>query len=317
MTYEELAQEWTWSESLLCHSSGSTGTPKEISIEKKHLIESARRTLDFFNLSDSALLYSCIAPDFIGGKMMFVRQQVAECDLIWETPSNRPVLETDGRRISLLSLVPSQMHHILDHIHELPPIDNILIGGSAIPSALRERIDRSGLNVYESYGMTETASHIALRKVEENPNPFVTLGDITVSLSGETLKITIPGWQTLTTNDCAQVLSPHEFMILGRKDNVIISGGRKLNPERIEEKLSRHIDFPFYITSVPDDKWGERLVLIAENTVTDSDTLKATITEAFDLLEKYEKPKEIHICQSLKRTNSGKLLRLPPSQIEL
>lgn len=315
MTYEELAQEWENNNALLCSTSGSTGIPKKILIDKKYLLDSATRTADFFKLDSSSLLYSCISPDFIGGKMMLVRQRLLGCRLKWENPSNRPLADVT-ERISLLSVVPSQMIHILDNIDKMPQIDNILVGGSAIPATLRKRIAESGLNAFESYGMTETASHIALRRIEELPSPFLTLGDITVSEQDGALCISIPGWKTIVTNDCAEVLNPKEFYIKGRKDNIIISGGRKINPEIIEEKLSSHIDIPFYIASMPDEKWGERIVLIAENADNDDVYLMQHIRTICErMLKNYEKPKEIYLCPVISRTLSGKVIRINPDDI--
>lgn len=311
MTYPELEKEWCESAGLLCRTSGSTGAPKTIFLEKSYLLESARRTCDYFNLTPSSLLYSCISPDFIGGKMMFVRQQLSGCGLMWEAPSNRPVLDTHGRPITLLSVVPSQLVHILDNLHNLPPVDNILVGGAPVPASIRQRVVETDLNVFESYGMTETASHIALRRVTIPQTPFRTLNDINVEEINGVLKINIPHRHSVVTNDCAHVLNNHEFFITGRSDNIIISGGRKINPEAIEEKLSAYIDEPFYISSLPDEKWGERLVLVIESKTNDTETFKIHIVNIVNkYLSGWEKPKEIFVVPSFARTSSGKIKRL-------
>ena len=169
MTYEDFAQEWDSRDMITCRTSGSTGAPKEILLPKQEMVNSALRTIDFFGLTGDSLLYSCIAPDFIGGKMMLVRQRAAGCRFLWETPSNRPLDGYSGEPISLLSVVPSQVIYILDNIKDMPVIDAMLVGGSSIPESLRHRIEKSGLNAYESYGMTETASHIALRRIKSEP----------------------------------------------------------------------------------------------------------------------------------------------------
>lgn len=307
MTYETFAAEWDSHEEISCHTSGSTGKPKTITIPKTEMLKSARRTADFFRLDDKSLLYSCISPDYIGGKMMFVRQRLTGCRLLWETPSNRPLTEYKGDAITLLAVVPSQMSFILDHIREIPPVENILIGGSPIPSSLRKRIAECGVNAYESYGMTETASHIALRRIEADQGPFKTLGNITVeSCADSALRINMPGWRSLITNDSAQVLSAHQFRILGRLDNIIISGGIKINPEALEEKLSEYLDFPFFITSTPDDKWGERVILIAEG----KESLRQQIEEACSHIpDKFKRPKDILIMHDIPRTANGKFIR--------
>lgn len=306
MTYEEFAEEWDNNSEISCHTSGSTGTPKSILLPKEQMEKSARRTADFFHLDSDSILYSCISPDYIGGKIMLARQRVLNCTLLWETPSNSPLSNCNADRISLLSIVPSQMGYILDNRDNMPVLENILIGGSSIPASLRERIAGSGMNVYESYGMTETSSHIALRKVSANPAAFKTLGDITVDTVDDALRINLPGWQTIVTNDNAQVFSPTEFRILGRLDNVIISGGIKINPESVEEILSRFIDIPFYISSIPDDKWGQILVLIAEGNASDKERIEAICRLH---LPKYHLPKRILFLPRIPRSPNGKILR--------
>lgn len=310
MTYEELALEWDNSEQLICHTSGSTGSPKDILLPKEQMLLSARRTADFFNLNANSTLYSCISPDFIGGKMMLARQRLLGCKFLWEQPSNRPLANCRAHEISLLSVVPSQMIHILDNLPEMPVIHNFLVGGSAIPRSLRQRIADSGINAFESYGMTETASHIALRRIETNPQPFTTLGHITVENNGGTLCIHIPNWQTITTNDIATVFDHNKFIIHGRRDNVIISGGRKIHPEEIEEKLSNRIQYPFYISSIPDDKWGRTPVLIAE---TDESNLPELELICADIEPRWQRPRKIFCRPQLPRTPNGKLRRLPPN----
>lgn len=306
MTYEELAFQWQTCDKIPCHTSGSTGDPKEIFLTKKDMLDSALRTVEYFGIDNNSLLYSCISPDYIGGKMMFVRQQVAGCEFKWEKPNNRPLANYHGDPITLLSVVPSQMIYILDNIRDMPEIRNILIGGSAIPVSLRERISESNLNAFESYGMTETSSHIALRRIEVIPSPFRTLGNITVEEDNGALKINIPEWQTIVTNDAAEVISPYEFNILGRLDNIIISGGKKINPETVEEKLSAKLDIPFFITSLPDEKWGERVVIVAQ---TDNDKTKMIQDACNSIEDSFLRPKQIIIKEKLSLTPNGKIIR--------
>lgn len=309
MTYEELREEWeSEKDYLICHTSGSTGKPKEICLPKEIIVDSAKRTIDFFNIDNHSFLYSCISPDFIGGKMMMIRSIIANTGLGWEKPSNQPLKDYKGKEITLLSVVPSQMLFILNNLDSLPKIHNILIGGAPIPSSLRRRIAKSGINAYESYGMTETASHIALRKVEEDQKPFKTLSGISVSSADGALRIKIGETLTLTTNDAAEILSPNEFNILGRIDNVIISGGKKIYPEEIEKKLSSYIDSPFFISSLPDEKWGEKIVLVIESKI-DKEKLTAICSK---VLEPHQKPKEILTFPKLILTDSGKLKRILP-----
>lgn len=309
MTWEELYAEWASDcPTLRCHTSGSTGTPKTIDLPKEQVAASARRTLDFFHLDQSARFHSCLAPDYIGGKMMMVRALLAGGCFTWEKPSNHPLRDATRERIDLLCVVPAQMRHILDLRDELPEIGTILIGGSSINSSLRAEIATSGLNCWETYGMTETASHVALRPVAEPEALFTPLAGIAISLSDSHLTIDIPGWQRLVTNDIAEIVSDGRFRIVGRADNVIITGGLKVHPEEVESRLQPYLDFDFILTSRPDPLWGQRVVMIAENAVlTDQQILDICHSHA----ARHEVPKQI-IRSAIPRTESGKPIRKQP-----
>lgn len=308
MNYSDLKNVWhSDTDYISCHTSGSTGEPTEIELPKSQMRASAIRTNTFFNIGPASLLYSCISPNYIGGKMMLIRSEISGCRFKYEEPSNRP-LSNFGKQevIDLLSVVPSQMNHILDNLDDLPQINNILVGGAPIPLNIRKRISESGLCVYESYGMTETSSHIALRKVDMLDKPFRTLEGISVEECEGKLKITIEGWNTFMTNDSPLLINSREFHILGRVDNIINSGGIKINPEQLESKLSRHILQPFAISSIPDEKWGEAIVLVIESDRQIAVSLQDIIENE---LSRYERPKHIFTIDSLPRTANGKIQR--------
>lgn len=200
--------------------------------------------------------------------MMAVREEEVGCSLSWETPNNRPLDGYSGPKIDLLAVVPSQMIHILD-LHDaggLPPVGDIIIGGAPISPGLSRRIAASGLRAWETYGMTETASHIALRRVTFPASPFTALDGVEVSVTPDSrLNIRIKDWQELTTNDIARISSPGRFEILGRADNVIITGGKKVHPETVEAVVESTLDAEVLVTSEPDEKWGQRVVLVIDD----------------------------------------------------
>lgn len=311
MDYEELKREWTnESDYILCHTSGSTGTPAEIRLPKKEMIRSALRTAGFFGLDSSSHLHSSISPDFIGGKMMLVRSEVLGCKFSWETPSNRPLSSYEGERIDLLAIVPSQLVFLIDHPEKSALVRNILVGGGMINDRLRERVDASGLNVFESYGMTETSSHIAIRRVGINNPPLSPLPGIAVFLHEGCLGIRIAGWKDVITNDIADIDSQGNFWILGRKDNVIISGGKKIFPEKIERRLAQDLNFDFLISGLPDFKWGTRVVLyIGSSNRINSLSDEQIIRICHDKLQPYEVPKEIIRNVIFEYTPNGKIKR--------
>lgn len=311
MTFDEFLQEWR-SEvpEIAARTSGSTGSPKEIRLKKEFVRESALRTNSFFGIDSRSRLHSCVSPEFIGGKMMAVRAEEAGCRFSWEEPANI-CLQGVGKdeRIDLLAVVPSQMLYIVSHLEEIPSIGNIIVGGSAINPVLRRRIAESGLNAFETYGMTETASHIALRKITAGEEWFSPLSGIRVETDDRgCLVIHFDSGEKVVTNDLARVSHEGSFLIDGRYDHIIITGGKKVNPFEVERKISRFLEIPFVVTSAADEKWGERVILRIEGRGDENDAalLNAEIRQC---LAPWEVPKEIHYVEKLERTPNGKIIR--------
>lgn len=311
MTYPEFIEEWeNKNDFIVAHTSGSTGNPKLIHLPKDFVKESALRTVNFFHLSGDSRLHSCISPEFIGGKMMAVRANFINAAFSWETPSNCPLKDLPKESaFDLVSVVPSQMIFILENLNNLPKVSNFLVGGAPLNDTLRKKIVESKLNVYESYGMTETASHIALRKVTYPQIPFSVLPEISIETDERNcLKIIFRNGKTIQTNDISEIISPDKFYIKGRIDNIINSGGKKINPLDLEKKISSHLSESFFITSFPDEKWGEKIVMIAEET--ERTLNKEKLKEIFDkTLQKWERPKEIYLVKKLPLTLNGKIFR--------
>lgn len=273
LDYKGLERLWRAGvDKLVVHTSGSTGRPKEIALSRAIIEGSALRTIRHFGLNESTHLHSCLSPQTIGGRMVLIR--ALECNGLFsfEEPSNRPLSQFGpDDRLTMISVVPSQMLHILDR-HDsgtLPEIDVILIGGAPIPEGLRARIASSGLQCYESYGMTETASHIAVRKVETTPRGFSPMPGISVSADERGCLVIVGATkERIITNDVVSFDDEGRFTVLGRADNAIITGGRKCLPEVIEASLYSLLPSGFNkdsirlaVTGFPDPKWGQKIVV--------------------------------------------------------
>lgn len=329
MTLEEFKTEW-YSDSLhiKATTSGSTGVPKTIFLPKSVVTLSAQRTIDFFGLRTGMRLHIPLAFDYIAAKMMAVRAWISGANLTWENPSNQPLLpqNTDNKTpIDLLAVVPSQLDSLLSRYNngELPSINNIIVGGSAIPQNIRERLSETEIIAWETYGMTETASHVALRRVTKDfLLPFTPLPGIYIKTRKEgRIQINLNDGLTepILTNDIAEILPDGRFRLLGRTDNVIISGGLKIHPALLEQKIGNVLnDYPeiqnsisdFYITSRKDNLWGDRVVLAIEGTAW-SKNIQQYILEIFrNILPKHEVPKEIVFFQLFERTTTGKIKRI-------
>lgn len=321
MTYEEFIAQWSdplkRREGISAKTSGSTGKPKEIVLPQNIVTESALRTISFFDITAKSHLHSCISPDFIGGKMMAVRAILSNARFTWEIPSNRPEICRDGIP-DLVSVVPSQMLHIIGNTEIADKCRykcRFLIGGSPINGELAKKIADSGLEAWESYGMTETASHIAIRRITNDDIPFYPLPGIDIATDAEDcLCIDLGNNYIIHTNDVAHISADKGFRILGRADNVIITGGKKVFPEEVERKiaplLAQEGFDTFLITSEPDIKWGNRIILLIENR--DNNTiLPEILTEKLrKVIKSHEMPKEIHLTDSIPRTHNGKIKRV-------
>ena len=316
MSIEEFLEEWN-NPSPYVHvkTSGSTGAPKPMLVEKQRMLNSARITCDFLGLrpGDTALL--CMSLDYIAGKMMVVRSLERGLTLTTVEPSGHP-LSTSNLPPSTFhiphftAMVPLQVYNTLQVPEErerLKQIRHLIIGGGAIDDNLAAELKDFPNNIWSTYGMTETLSHIALRRLNgpEASEWYTPFPSVHLSLSDEgCLIIDAPEVcsEPLITNDIAE-LSTRQFRILGRKDNVICSGGLKIQAEELERQLRPHMSAPFVISKRADEKFGEVVVLITEGSPSDARIICERI------LPKYHQPKAYLHLDHIPLTETGKPVR--------
>lgn len=326
MTIQEFITDWnSASPTLLVHTSGSTGAPKPIYVEKERMLASARITCDFLGLKpgNSALL--CLPLDYIAGKMMVVRSIERSLKLTAVEPSNHPLHSVVFRSqfFDLIAMVPSQVYATLQNSEEaalLRQTRHLIIGGGSISKELQEQLKDFPNNVWSTYGMTETLSHVALRKLngKDASEWYTPFPSVEISLTEENcLQIYAPlvNSETLITNDIAELNpdNPRQFRIIGRKDNIICSGGIKLQIEQIEEALRPLIYVPFAIAKCPDPQYGEVPILILERldkleSLDNLDFLDYLKQNAI-LQSKYAFPKKIVAIDEIPLTETGKINR--------
>jgi O-succinylbenzoic acid--CoA ligase len=282
-------------------TSGTTGAPKTIRTSKQAMVESAIATGDFFDLRPGNRALQCLPVKYIAGKLMFIRAFILGLDMDFVAPSAHPLENKSDVKYDFIAMVPLQAKNSLK---ELKNVKKLIIGGSMISKALEKELLKLPTKVYETYGMTETITHIAAREIGEKV--FTVLPNITISYDYRNcLVIHAPriSDDSIVTNDIVELTNENQFKFIGRYDNIINSGGIKLIPEQIEEKLSGKIAARFFVTGKADEKLGEKLVLVIEGE-------KQKIEDAvFDALDKYEKPKEILFIPKFKQTENGKILR--------
>lgn len=288
-------------------TSGSTGTPKKLFISRQLLAYSAQQTLHYLNIQNGGNMLLCIPPHFIGGQMVIVRAIINAMTLHVIKPMLS--LSDIGIHFRLASMVPAQIESILKNDPELfNQFDNILIGGAPLSIQIEKILQslKTKCQFHITYGMTETASHIALR----NPGElnYKLIGDITMKTNESDclmIKGTVTNNEWLVTNDIVSIKDNQTFEWLGRADFVINSGGIKINPEVVELKLSFQLkEKDYFITSLPHEIFGEQVVLVIQGAPFD---LPASL---FGDLSKYEKPKQVLWISKFNYTKSGKLDRI-------
>ncbi len=296
-------------ETITAQTSGSTGLAKTIVLEKEKMVNSALATGAFFKLKagDKALL--CLPADYIAGKMMLVRALVLGLHLWCVPPSSTP-LSKNERRYDFVAMIPLQLENSLP---ELRWIKILIVGGAAVSPLLQGKVQACATQVFETYGMTETITHIALRRINGvalAKEPFRCLPDIRVSVDERAcLSIAAPTIVngTIQTNDVVELLSNTAFEWKGRYDTVINSGGVKLNPEQIEAKLASLIKNRYFVFGVPDESLGQRLVLLVEGDIDQKSVLQKI--RSLSSLTKFERPKQVISVPCFSETKSGKVQR--------
>ena len=291
-------------------TSGSTGAPKAVKIKKSHMVNSAKATAKHFKLPVSTTALLCLPANFIAGKMMLVRAMVMGWHIDLTPPKANP-LDTIYKRYDFCAMTPFQLDNSLSRMHLL---SKLIVGGGAIAPKLKNRLGKIPTKIYETYGMTETVTHIAARRVnptkpKELPIPFKALAKVSLEQDDRgclVIKAPAVSSDPVITNDLVQLLTYKKFVWLGRVDNVINSGGIKLYPEQIEQKLAAYITGPFFISGIPDDALGERVALFVEQ---EKPFVLDTIAISKDLLGKYEYPKLVFTVRAFDRTENGKLKR--------
>lgn len=305
-------EQWLSSEEFIAvKTSGSTGKPKSILLKKEFMVNSAKATGAFFNLKEGTSALLCLSVDYIAGKMMLVRSLTLGWRIDIVKPISNP-LDSIEKEYDFSAMVPLQLQNSLTNIHK---VKKLIVGGGVVSKALQKQIEKVKTKIYATYGMTETITHIAVKKLNNfsvTSNKlerlfYETLPNITIYKDQRNcLLIKAPkiSEEFIISNDVIELISDTKFQWLGRSDNVINSGGVKLHPETIEEKLAIMITQRFFVAGVKDVVLGEKLILIIEGGEKKYDLSK------IKNLTKYEKPKEVYFIPKFIETKTKKIQRL-------
>lgn len=296
---------------LMVKTSGSTGKPRNTKVSKSAMLRSAFNTLGFFGLTPGQSALLCLSCNFIAGKMMVVRALAGGLNLV-PVPVTGTPLSNIEKRIDFAAMTPLQMSNELNASpRRTRYLKTVILGGSPTGKELNQKLQNEPFQAWETYGMTETLSHIAVRPINgPGTNAFFTpLENVTLDTSNRgCLIIDAVGITNgpLETNDLVEFNERQEFRVKGRIDNIINTGGVKVSPEEIEARISDLIHQPFFISSLPHPLLGRELVLVVEQKPDNETTLLENIKMK---LPSYHAPREIIIKNPFPRTETGKIKR--------
>ncbi|MDO4880621.1 MAG: AMP-binding protein [Capnocytophaga sp.] len=290
-------------------TSGTTGVPKKIRIKKQFMVNSSLLTGEFLQLKEKDTALLALPADFIAGKMMLVRAMVLGLSLDTVIPSSIPLVNIN-KNYDFIALTPMQALYSLSELHL---VKKIILGGAPITAELEEKLQKIPTQIYATYGMTETVSHIAMRKIsQQTTKPIYTAMPYVYFEKDERNCLIINcekvSEEQIITNDYVHLFSETQFEWKGRYDNIINSGGVKIFPEKVEFHLSKIIKSPFFIWYEKDDILGQKVILFVEGKEEQNVNLLQKIREEKEL-NKYEIPKKIYYLEKFSYTLSGKIQR--------
>lgn len=309
--YDFLCNWYNNKPTIEVETSGSTGTPKKIELKKEYMRASAIRTLNFLQLNANSKFLLCLPARYIAGKMMIVRALEGGHSIYIQEPNLRP-FEKINVSIDFAALTPMQLNASIEDIAQSPQMQ-LIVGGAPINNVLANKIMHLNNKIFETYGMTETCTHIALRKICPQPTEkhFVLMEGVEIDIDKRnclTISCKHLGIKHMITNDIVEIKQNNSFTWVGRYDNIINSGGVKISPEKVETTLSKSINVPFFIAALPHNQLFEQVVLFVEIGKTDSSAFEQQIKIALEELETYQRPKKILFCEMF-IYNNQKIMR--------
>jgi O-succinylbenzoic acid--CoA ligase len=302
-------------------TSGSTGSPKKITFTRMQVKASVELTKSFFNLEKGQKALLCLDPSFIAGKMMIVRAIEIGMDLICVPPAANPLKDFQHDTvIDFAALVPYQLEGIVNDqaaVKRLAQINKVIVGGAIVSNELSAKLQSLSTTFFETYGMTETLTHIAVRALNPLQEAFQALPGIKLLIDDRsclTIQASHLSPEVIRTNDVVHLITDNAFVWIGRNDNIINTAGVKVSPEEVERKIASLMfnqlnGHSYFIGGVPDKKFGQKIVLFIETDKIPHSTIDRICEHLRGRLQKWEAPKEIVCLPLFERTASGKINR--------
>ncbi|MBE2246326.1 MAG: AMP-binding protein [Candidatus Competibacteraceae bacterium] len=295
---------------IMFQTSGSTGTPKEIYFKKEEILHAANRTNNYFKINKNANLLLALPCQYVAGRMMVARAWASSANLIPIAPTLCPEIPQHPT-LEFAAFTPAQFQSLLDcnFNNQLHKISKIILGGGPVHTKLKQSISNFQNQIYATYGMTETLTHVAVQKLcPEKWDSFHSIHpEIRFSINDAGCLIINEKNHCIVTNDMIKLITPSSFEWLGRADNVINSGGIKIHPEQMEYAIVQAgllAENTFYISSKSNEKFGEKIVLVSTQYVN-----SFTLNQINNLFNHHKKIHESVQISELQTTRSGKIIR--------
>ncbi|PWJ59039.1 O-succinylbenzoic acid--CoA ligase [Dyadobacter jejuensis] len=300
-------------------TSGSTGIPKQIVLTRNQLTASALATGEALQLGAGSRVLVCLNTGYIAGMMMLVRAMVLDWELTIVPPAANPFITLPESEVfDFTAMVPLQLEAILTDPRTPQALDRVallLLGGGPVSPSLQQKISRTPIRVYQSYGMTETVSHIALKRLNPALDPYYTiLPGISIGTDSRgCIHITgeVTAGQLVQCNDLVRIIDDRHFEWIGRADNVINSGGVKIVLDQVDQKIAlwlarQGLEWPFFTWYESDERLGQKLVLFL-NLDGQKPSRNWILSQLKPLLSNYESPKEIYFTGVFQKTATDKI----------
>ena len=305
---EIFLEQWINKDQLMFETSGTTSAkPKQFFVDKRAVINSIKTTAKYFDLKPNDSAFHCSPMNYIIGKMQLLRALVLGLSVDFVKPSVNPMKEI--RSYDFVAMTPMQVANSFDFIDQ---VRILLVGGGLFSTYLQKKIIKKNINTFESFGMAETLSHIAMRKITDPIAVFTLLPEVTYQLDNRSCLILSAhhlNLDKLKTNDRVEAINHEKFKLLGRVDSLINTGGVKINSEFIEDCLTEVIPTSFFVAGIPDEVLGQEIVLILENATKKQISSVVKFIQITDSLRPYQKPKRIFEYDEFVRTSNQKIRR--------
>ncbi len=314
-SFYQFLQDWLNDQAYIAvNTSGSTGKPKRILVSKEKMVNSAQMTGAYFGFQKKQKALLCLPCHYIAGKMMVVRAMVWGLDLICVEPSGNP-LASIQEPIDFAAMVPMQVTKaIAETPNKMIYLQQLIVGGGKVNHTLWQQLQSLSTQCFATYGMTETITHIAIQPLNGSlkSEAFQILPKVSIAQDKrDCLVIKAPHLSDdkIVTNDIVHLVEQNQFIWLGRFDNVINTGGVKVFPEQIEKKLESCLHNRFFISALPDETLGQKVVLIIENQPWTNQDITDFQEQINKILSKFERPKQLFFLPKFLETPTGKVQR--------